>query len=198
MRLTTRASSKRHPVEPLHHEVRAAVVELTGLEDVDDVRVSDAVDDPRFEQDAIDAGPADQVLVQQLERCALADRFVRDRVDHAHSAATELALDDPRPRVRSRRERVGIARASRRRLARCRGANERLHDGTLPCSACAGAWTSAPAGSSGSRVSSARVWRARSRRDFVIGCRRWRRSIGSERERHAATRGVPCANVTSN
>jgi len=91
-----RAVRQRLTFEALHHDVGAAIGQLAGLEDVDDVGVADLVDDPRLDQHAlgIEAG-REETVMDHLEGGPLPDLSVHHRVHGAHSAPPELALDDP-------------------------------------------------------------------------------------------------------
>src|SRR5688500_7874808 len=68
--------------------------------------------------------------MDDLERRALADLFVRDRVHGAHPTATDLTFDDPRAGFRSRGEDVRNLDG----FLTSRGAEHRLHSAFASCS----------------------------------------------------------------
>jgi hypothetical protein len=102
------ASAQRLTVEPLHDDVRPSVGELAGLEDVDDVGVRDLVDDLGLEQHAVAVEPGrQQALVHDLQRGALTNVLMDHGVDRPHAATAQLALDQPRAGLGTRRQDIG-------------------------------------------------------------------------------------------
>ena len=90
--------------------------------------MTDLVHHLRFEEHAIgvEAG-TEQTRVHDLERGALSDLFVHDRVDRAHAATAELALDDPRPGLDARQQ--PVRHFDRGHRLRSRRADHGLHNG---------------------------------------------------------------------
>ncbi len=108
-----RERAERAAFEPLHHDVEPAIGELAGLEDIDDVRVTDAVDHARFGENPLGRDIRHQRAMHHLQRGALADLLVRHAVHRAHATAAELSVDHPRSGLRSRCERVGVPARTR-------------------------------------------------------------------------------------
>jgi hypothetical protein len=77
-------------VEVLHHQEEAAVGELAGVEDLDDVGVADRGGDAGLGLEAAgDEAVAGPLAVQDLDGDAAADRQVLGEVDGAHAAGAE-------------------------------------------------------------------------------------------------------------
>ena len=82
------------PLEELHDLEGLAVVEVTEVEDLDDVRVAERARDPRLAQEApLRLGPRIVAAVEDLERDGLADALVHGAEDGAHAAAADQLLD---------------------------------------------------------------------------------------------------------
>jgi hypothetical protein len=115
--------------EQLHHQERRPVGERAGVEDLDDVRVSDRVGRARFVQEARQQVlVAAVVLVQDLDRHAAADPRVLGEIDGAHptlaqqrnrAVITELFADHRGPMVPDGARRGVIFWTLRRRRSAC-------------------------------------------------------------------------------
>ncbi len=91
---TRDARTQRLALEPLHHEVAAAVLGLSEREHVDDVRVTDLIHDARFVDEPLDVERrATELGLQHLHSRALADQRMHRRIHHTHSAFADLRLD---------------------------------------------------------------------------------------------------------
>ena len=81
--------------EQLHHEVRPFVGQLSELVDVDDVGVTDAIDDARFADEALDhLRRRGELAVQHLDRRLAPQNAVLGRVDRAASTGRDGAEDE--------------------------------------------------------------------------------------------------------
>ena len=91
-------------LEQLHHEVAPAVWQLTELEDVDDVRMLDQIDDLGFAHEAGHRfGGARDLAPQHLHRRLAAEHGVLGPIDHAAAARRDQVLDDVAAQHRSGR-----------------------------------------------------------------------------------------------
>ncbi len=116
--------TERLAVQPLHHDVRPAIRQRADVENIDDAGVLDRVDHARLEQHplGVDALP-EQAAMQDLERRALADLGVNDRIYRPHPAPAEQVLDPPRTGHLAMAECLGVCPIRLSSL----GADQSLH-----------------------------------------------------------------------
>ena len=117
-------------VEELHHEVELAIFRAPGIDDVDDVRVTEAAGRHRLAAKALDeAGVFAQLGAHQLERQLAPQLDVRGLVHLAHSTRGEAGVEAVAPRndPAQRRAFAGLGGLERRRGGRfCRVLNSVL------------------------------------------------------------------------